>query len=220
MTMRMILLLTAALVGGSALAEDAAKLSPFDASKYLVEVQKALGYASDECKAHDSGEATFGADAVTTLDLTGDGRSDYIVQFGDTQCAAGTRAVFCGSGGCLMNILVTLPNGKVRKVFDGYVRSYDIRPDPSQPTQGPPHHRLRPARCLLRRTRHAILPPGQAHHHDAIRIQDAEVIPARGHCRRLRDGNNRFRFRCGRRAARWQWPGFLLTSKSGCSCRL
>ena len=115
---------------------DAAKPPPFDVSEYPAEVQTAPGYASEECKAHDGGEATFAANTVTTLDLTGDGRNDYIVQFGDTQCAAGTRAVFCGSGGCLMNILVTLPNGKVRKVFDGYVRSYDIRPGPSKPTQG------------------------------------------------------------------------------------
>jgi hypothetical protein len=137
MTMRIILPLMAVLAIGGAYAEDAAKPPPFDASKYPAEVQMALGYASDECKAHDGGEATLAANTVTTLDLTGDGRDDYIVQFGDTQCAAATRAVFCGTGGCLMNILVTLPNGKVRKVFDGYVRSYDIRPDPSKPIQGP-----------------------------------------------------------------------------------
>jgi hypothetical protein len=137
MMMRTTLLLMAALAAGGAFAEDAAKPPPFDAGKYPAEVQKALGHANDECKAHEGGEVIFAPGTITTLDLTGNGRDDYIVQFGDAQCAAGTRAVFCGSGGCLMNILVTLPNGKVRKVFDGYVRSYDIRPDPSKPTQGP-----------------------------------------------------------------------------------
>jgi hypothetical protein len=136
MNMRIILLLIAALAAGSASAEDTAK-PPFDASKYPAEVQKALRYANAECTANDGGDVTFAPGTVTTLDLTGGGRDDYIIQFGDTKCAAGTRAIFCGSGGCLMNILVTLPNGKIRKVFDGYVRSYDIRPDPSKAIQGP-----------------------------------------------------------------------------------
>lgn len=109
----------------------------FDAAKSPAEVQKALGYAGAGCKADDGGDVTFAPGTVTALDLTGDGRDDCIIQFGDTKCAAGSRAVFCGSGGCLMNILVTLPNGRIRKVFDGYVRSYDIRPDPSRPTHGP-----------------------------------------------------------------------------------
>jgi hypothetical protein len=129
--------LIAALAAASAYAEDAAKPPPFDAGKYPAEVQKALRYADEECKANDGGEVTFAPGTVTTLDLTGDGRDDYIVQFGDTKCAAGTRAVFRGSGGCLINILVTLPNGKVRKVFDGHVRSYGIRPDPFKPNHGP-----------------------------------------------------------------------------------
>ena len=136
MNKRMILLLLAALLAGGARAEDAAK-PPFDAGKYPAGVQKALGYASEECKANNGGEAIFAAGTVTTLDLTGDGRDDYIIQFGDTKCAAGSRAVFCGSGGCLINIMVTLSSGQVRKVFDGYVRSYDIRPDPSKPAHGP-----------------------------------------------------------------------------------
>jgi hypothetical protein len=137
MNKRTVLLLIAALANGVAFAEDAATSPPFDAAKFPAEVRKALRYANDECKANDGGDVTFAPGTVTTLDLTGDGRDDYIIQFGDTKCSAGTRAVFCGSGGCLMNILVTLPNGRIRKVFDGYVRSYDIRPDPSKPSHGP-----------------------------------------------------------------------------------
>jgi hypothetical protein len=29
------------------------------------------------------------------------------------------------------------PNGRVRKVFDNYVRSYDIRPEPSEKSNSP-----------------------------------------------------------------------------------
>ena len=74
MTKRIILLLMAALAAGGACAEDAAKSPPFDAGKYPLEVQKALGYANDECKGNDGGEVTYAAGTVTTLDLTGDGR--------------------------------------------------------------------------------------------------------------------------------------------------
>jgi hypothetical protein len=71
---------------------------------------------------------TFAADTVRTLDLTGEGRDDYIVSFHETLCA-GFEAAFCGTGGCSMDILVTLPNGKVRTVFSGRVRTYEILPD-------------------------------------------------------------------------------------------
>ena len=128
------LMLLLALIASAARAEDA---KPFNPSDYPPGVQTALRYANEECTSQDGGEVTFARDTVRRIDLTGDGRDDYIIQFGDTKCAAGTRAVFCGSGGCLINIMVTLPSGQVRKVFDGYVRSYDIRPDPSKPTHGP-----------------------------------------------------------------------------------
>ena len=61
--------------------------------------------------------------------LTGGGRDDYIVDFRDTNCE-GREATYCGTGGCVMDILVTLPNGSVRRVFDGYVRNYQIKPKP------------------------------------------------------------------------------------------
>jgi hypothetical protein len=106
---------------------------PFDPAGYPAEVQKALRYANDECASQGGGEVTFAPGTVRTIDLNGDGRDDYIVNFGETKCTGlRTFAVFCGTGGCLMDILVTLPNGTVRAIFDGYVRSYEIRPDPAE----------------------------------------------------------------------------------------
>ena len=81
MNTRIILLLMAALATGSAFAEDAAKPKPFDAGKYSAEVQKAFRYANDECKANGGGDVTHTPGTVTTLDLTGDGRGDFIIQF-------------------------------------------------------------------------------------------------------------------------------------------
>ncbi len=59
------------------------------------------------------------------VDLTGDGREDYIVDFRDTKCGD-RETTYCGTGGCVMKILVTLPEGNVREVFDGYVLRYKI----------------------------------------------------------------------------------------------
>lgn len=132
MTIRICTSAIGALVAGSVLAQEPARPPPFDPGSYSPEVRKALHRANQECARQGGGEVTFAPDTVRRLDLTGDGRDDYIVSFGDTKCAGQNAfAVYCGSGGCLMNILVTLPNGKVRKVFDNYVRSYSIQPDPS-----------------------------------------------------------------------------------------
>jgi len=67
--------------------------------------------------------------APNKIDLTGDGREDYIVDFQDTKCGD-RQTTFCGTGGCVMKILVMLPDGSVREVFDGYVRGYKIMAPP------------------------------------------------------------------------------------------
>ena len=127
MTVRMLILAIAALVAGNALAQEPAKPQPFDASAYPAEVRKALRYANEECPAEEGGKVSFAPDTVRKLDLTGDGRDDYIVDFRDTACSQRASA-YCGTGGCVMDILVTLPGGQVRRVFDGQVRSYEILP--------------------------------------------------------------------------------------------
>jgi len=129
MTTRIIALLFAALalVSGSALAQDSAERVTFDETKYPREVRKSLRYAHEECKRQGGAKVTFAPDTVRKLDLTGDGRDDYIVDFRDTQCAD-RQAVYCGTGGCGLDILVSLPNGKIRNVFSARVRTYEILP--------------------------------------------------------------------------------------------
>jgi len=103
-------------------ADDA---KPFDPADYAPAVQKALRYANEECESQGGGAVTFTPDTVRRIDLTGDGRDDYIVDFRDTKCGE-RESTYCGTGGCLLNILVTRPDGSVRAVFDGYVRGYSI----------------------------------------------------------------------------------------------
>jgi hypothetical protein len=119
------LVFVAALLAGHAFAEDAAPRTAFNPDAYPPEVRKSLRYANEECARDGSGEVTFAPDTVQKRDLTGDGRDDYIVDFRDTECA-GSQAVYCGTGGCTIEILVTLPDGKVRSVFNDRVRTIEI----------------------------------------------------------------------------------------------
>lgn len=114
-----------AVAAGAAHAQDAKPA--FDESKFPREVRKALRYAHEECKRQGGTKVTFAPDTVRVLDLTGDGRDDYIVSLEDTTCE-GRHAVYCGTGGCNLDILVTLPNEKIREVFSGRVRAYEILP--------------------------------------------------------------------------------------------
>ncbi|MBC9880474.1 hypothetical protein G8O24_24415 [Bradyrhizobium sp. INPA01-394B] len=108
-----------------AVAAHADEAKPFDPADYPAAVQKALHYANQECDSQGGGAVTFAPDTVRKVDLTGDGRDDYIVDFRDTKCGQ-RESTYCGTGGCVLDILVTRPDGSIRSVFDGYVRSYTI----------------------------------------------------------------------------------------------
>jgi hypothetical protein len=125
MPMRYLILLLV-LFATAARADNA---KPFNPADYPPGVQKAVRYAYEECESQGGGAVTFAPDTVRRIDLTGDGREDYIVDFRDTKCGD-RETTYCGTGGCVMNTLVTLPDGSVQPVFDGRVRSYEIKPKP------------------------------------------------------------------------------------------
>jgi hypothetical protein len=118
-----------ALVTLATLADGAAaqQLPPFKATAYPIDIRKALSYGPDECRRQGGGKVTFAADTVRRIDLNGDGRDDYIITFEDTKCT-GRESVYCGTGGCTLEIHVTLPNGKQRLIFSDRVRAYEILP--------------------------------------------------------------------------------------------
>ena len=107
----------------SAARADAAR--PFNPADYPPGVQKAVHFANEECDSQEGGAVTFAPETVRKIDLTGDGREDYIVDFQETKCGD-RETTYCGTGGCVMKILVTLPDGSMREVFDGYVLRYKI----------------------------------------------------------------------------------------------
>src|SRR6478609_3435562 len=125
MPMRYLILLLV-LFATAARADNA---KPFNLADYPPGVQKAVRYANEECDSQGGGAVTFAPDTVRRIDLTGDGREDYIVDFRETKCGD-RETTYCGTGGCVMNTLVTLPDGSVQPVFDGRVRSYEIKPKP------------------------------------------------------------------------------------------
>src|SRR6516162_43564 len=100
---------------------------PFDPKIYPAGVQKVLQEARDECKAKSGGEVQFAADTVRALDLTRAGHIDYIVDLRDAACRD-REAVYCGTGGCDLYILVTYPSGGTRLVFGQHVREYEVLP--------------------------------------------------------------------------------------------
>src|SRR5262249_61733158 len=104
---------------------------PFNPADYPSEVQKALRYAHQECQSQGGGAVSFAPDTVRKVDLTGDGRDDYIVDFRDTKCA-GSEVAYCGSGGCVLDILGALPNGGGRRVFGGVVRGHQSNALPAR----------------------------------------------------------------------------------------
>jgi hypothetical protein len=61
------------------------------------------------------------------LDLNGDGTNDWIVDYGHLECD-GSTSMFCGSGGCTLQVLIS--NGRSGWVpkFEDTVRDYSFRP--------------------------------------------------------------------------------------------
>ncbi len=102
---------------------------PFNPGDYPPAVQKALQDAVEVCRNEDGGPVTFAPDTVRKIDLTGDGRDDYIVDLRDTRCGD-RETTYCGTGGCTLTILVTLPDADLRPVFDGRVLDYKVLAKP------------------------------------------------------------------------------------------
>jgi len=124
---RWMLVALAIVVAGSAAAQDAAGPPPFEERAFPREVRKTLQYAHDECGRQGGRRATFAPGTVRKLDLTGDGRDDYIVDLGEAKCPEYLSA-FCGTAGCTLDIIVALKGGGHRNVFSARVRNYEILP--------------------------------------------------------------------------------------------
>jgi hypothetical protein len=93
------------------------------------EVRLAIQDSVKQCGA----EVTLKWGFVVAEDVNGDGVDDYVLDYGKFVCGD-IRSYFCGSGGCLTQVFVSIPNGKYVKVLDENVRdlrfAYDPEGDP------------------------------------------------------------------------------------------
>ncbi len=66
--------------------------------------------------------------AIRTLDLNGDGRHDFILDFHHVECRR-LASAFCGTGGCPLAIVVSQPHSRHATVFRGQVIRHDVLTD-------------------------------------------------------------------------------------------
>ncbi len=71
----------------------------------------------EQAKKDCEGKVTTKKGFVTRRDVNGDGEPDYILNYEHASCEE-FETVFCGTGGCLIQVFVTLGDGKYAKVMD------------------------------------------------------------------------------------------------------
>jgi len=95
---------------------------------YPTGVRQALDRHNKQCLDEGGGKgAKFGPKIVRKIDLNGDGRDDYILDLDDTTCD-GFESLFCGTGGCVVEILIAQRDGSYTSIFSDTVHRYEIKP--------------------------------------------------------------------------------------------
>ncbi len=94
---------------------------------YPAGVQRMLDEGRRECLAEGGTGLRYAPGIVRTGDLDADGRRDFVVDFRESRCIE-RPAMFNGTGGWDLVILVGRPRGAVREVFSGRVRDYTVLP--------------------------------------------------------------------------------------------
>jgi hypothetical protein len=80
--------------------------------------QAAIDEAKKDCGERVRLKPTF----VTSRDVNGDGKPDYILDYEHFQCGD-MVTFFCGSAGCLTQVFASLPDGSYVKAWDENVRA-------------------------------------------------------------------------------------------------
>ena len=94
---------------------------------YPREVQTELEDARKTCLDADGKDVVIPPSAVRRIDLTGDGRDDYIIFLHEVECKE-RLSLYCGTGGCDFVILVAKPDGSLAPVFGQRIRNYEVIP--------------------------------------------------------------------------------------------
>ena len=110
---RGIAILAAALAGSLAVIASASSQAP--SPPPLVQA------SIEESKKTCDEKSTLLPGFQVTKDVNGDGRDDYILDYGQFRCGE-SSTWFCGTGGCLTQVFASLPDGTYVKVLDENVR--------------------------------------------------------------------------------------------------
>jgi hypothetical protein len=86
------------------------------------EIAKVRAEIRDTC----GGRATFKPGFQRTADFNGDGRPDYLLDYGESECVGGMSTnPFCGSAGCTLDILMS-NGGGYRQAYGSNVQGWSL----------------------------------------------------------------------------------------------
>jgi hypothetical protein len=68
-------------------------------------VTSVLDAAQNECRSFENGTLEVGENTVVEVDLTGDGKINYLVDASEMTCST-AASLFCGTGGCALTAVV------------------------------------------------------------------------------------------------------------------
>jgi hypothetical protein len=100
---------------------------------YPREVRSVLERARRDCRAAGGARLELQREIVRKIELTGDGRDDYIINFEHAECVD-RGFMFHGTGGRDFIILVAKATSGFVRVFDGRIWSYEISDGPGPRT--------------------------------------------------------------------------------------
>jgi hypothetical protein len=115
MRLAFILTITCLLTAASLAEED----------QYPPEVRAVLDEAREYCSSQGGRRLELDRNAVRKVELTGQGRGDFVIDLTYTTCVDAEYA-FCGSGGCDLTIVVAKRSGGYARVFSQQVNGYDV----------------------------------------------------------------------------------------------
>ena len=104
-------ILVAIIMLGLSAGDAAAKSRPFKVPDYIRSrsEKRSAWVPSHVARWRAAARSAFAPDTVRRVDFNGDGIKDYIVRLENTTCWGVKTGGFCGTGGCMVDFLASLP---------------------------------------------------------------------------------------------------------------
>ena len=89
--------------------------------------EAAIAKVRAEIRKDCDGKITFKPGFQKQIEINGDGRPDYVLDYGQADCVGGSSAMnsYCGSAGCTVDILVSGPSG-YRQGWGSNLRGWSV----------------------------------------------------------------------------------------------